>query len=54
MPNVLKVNTFGAALMGDEQAKNFAMSIFAGVKAYIREHPAEFEEWKQSEGNFDG
>ena len=54
MPNAITVNTSGAVLMGDEQAKSFAMSIFAGLKAYVREHPAEFEEWKQSEGNFDG
>lgn len=54
MPNALTVNTSGAVLMGDEQAKYFAMSIFSEMKAYIKAHPAEFEAWKRNEGNFDG
>lgn len=45
MPNALAVNTSGGVDMGTEQAKYFALSIFADMKAYIKEHRAEYEQW---------
>ena len=45
MSDPMTVESFGGPGMSDEQAKYFAISIFAGVKQYISEHRAEFEEW---------
>ena len=49
MSDPLTVETIGGAGMSDEQAKIFALSIFAGVKAYISEHRAEFEIWQREQ-----
>ena len=35
--------------MSDMQAEYFALSIFAGLKSYIAEHRAEFEEWQREQ-----
>ena len=35
--------------MSDEQAKLFATSICASVKAYISAHRAEFEAWRREQ-----
>ena len=45
MPDPLDIKTVGGAVMSDEQAKVFALSISAAVKAYIKAHQAEFEAW---------
>lgn len=50
MPDPLTVETIGGKSMSNEQVKYFALSIFAGVKAYIKEHRAEFEEWQREQG----
>lgn len=50
MPDSLTVETIGEKSMSNEQAKYFALSIFSGVKAYIKEHRAEFEEWQREQG----
>lgn len=45
MANALAVNTSGGVDMGTEQAKYFAISIFADLKAYVKAHRAEYEQW---------
>lgn len=45
MSDTLTIKTSGVAVLGEEQAKYFALSIFANAKAYIKEHRAEFEQW---------
>lgn len=45
MANALAVNTSGGVDMGTEQAKYFAISIFADLKAYVKAHKAEYEQW---------
>ena len=45
MSDTLTIKTSGVAVLGEEQAKHFALSIFADVKAYIKEHRAEYEQW---------
>lgn len=45
MSNTLAIKTSGVAVLGEEQAKYFAISIFADMKAYIKEHRAEYEQW---------
>ena len=44
MPYTLTIKTSGVAVLGEEQAKHCALSIFADVKAYIKEHGAEYEQ----------
>lgn len=50
MSDPTTVEIVGGESMSNEQAKYFALSIFAGVKAYIKEHRAEFEEWQREQG----
>ena len=45
MSDTLTIKTSGVAVLGEEQAKHFALSIFADAKAYIKEHRAEYEHW---------
>lgn len=45
MSDTLTIKTSGVAVLGEEQAKHFALSIFADVKAYVKEHRAEYEQW---------
>ena len=45
----LTVETMGGGDMSDKQAEYFALSLFAGVKSYIAEHRAEFEEWQREQ-----
>lgn len=45
MPDSLVVEVIGGENMSNEQAKYFALSIFAGMKAYVKEHRTEFELW---------
>ena len=45
MSDTLTIKTSGVAVLGEEQAKYFALSIFADVKAYVKEHRAEYEQW---------
>jgi hypothetical protein len=45
MSDTLTIKTSSVAFLGEEQAKHFALSIFADVKAYIKEHRAEYEQW---------
>ncbi len=45
MPEKFSVYTSGEVVMGQKQAKCFALSIYGGVKAYIQTHSAEFQEW---------
>ena len=45
MPDPLDIKTVGGGVLSDEQAKVFALSISAAVKAYIKAHQAEFEAW---------
>lgn len=54
MPDPLSIETIGGVIMSNKQAKIFALSIFAGVKSYIKEHPAEFEAWKKEHREFGG
>lgn len=35
--------------MSQEQAKLFAVSIYAGVKAYLQAHRSEFNQWLQEQ-----
>ena len=35
--------------IGSEQARYFSIQIFSGMKKYIEEHKAEFEEWLLNE-----
>ena len=44
MSDTLTIKTSGVAVLGEEQAKHFALSIFADVKAYIKEHRSEYEQ----------
>ena len=46
MCDCFSVKTSGYNAIGDEQAKQFARSIFAGVKEYIQGHRAEFDAWQ--------
>lgn len=50
MSDPLTVELIGGGDMGNEQARDFALSIFAGVKRYIKEHRAEFEAWEKEQG----
>lgn len=45
MPDTLTIETSGKAVLSEEQAKYFALSIFADMKAYIRDHQAEYKQW---------
>lgn len=45
MSDTLTIKTSGVAVLGEEQAKYFALSIFADVKAYLREHRTDYEQW---------
>ena len=49
MSDTLTIKTSGVAVLGEEQAKHFALSIFADVKAYVREHKEELEQWLQEQ-----
>ena len=49
MPDPLAVETIGGENMSNEQARYFALSIFSGVKSYIKVHRAEFEEWQREQ-----
>ena len=49
MSDTLTIKTSGVAVLGEEQAKYFALSIFADVKAYVREHKEELEQWLQEQ-----
>ena len=55
MSDTLTIKTSGVAVLGEEQAKHFALSIFADVKAYVKEHRAEYEQWlkEQEAGEID-
>ena len=55
MSDTLTIKSSGVAVLGEEQAKHFALSIFADVKAYIKEHGAEYEQWliEQEAGGMD-
>ena len=44
MSDTLTIKTSGVAVLGEEQAKHFALSIVADVKAYVKEHRAEYEQ----------
>ena len=44
MSDTLTIKTSGVAVLDEEQAKHFALSIFADVKAYIKGHRAEYEQ----------
>ena len=49
MHDPLTVQSLGEIEMNREQAKLFAVSIYAGVKAYLQTHRAEFEQWLQEQ-----
>ena len=55
MSDTLTIKTSGVAVLGEEQAKYFALSIFADMKAYITEHRPEYEQWliEQEAGEMD-
>ena len=55
MSDTLTIKTSGVAGLGEEQAKHFALSIFADAKAYIKAHRAEYEQWlkEQEAGEMD-
>ena len=55
MSDTLTIKTSGVAVLGEEQAKYFALSIFADVKAYVKAHRAEYEQWlaEQEAGGMD-
>ena len=55
MSDTLTIKTSGVAVLGEKQAKHFALSIFADVKDYIKEHRAEYEQWliEQEAGEMD-
>lgn len=55
MSDTLTIKTSGVAVLGEEQAKHIALSIFADVKAYIKEHRVEYEQWltEQEAGEMD-
>lgn len=46
MCDCFSVKTSGYNAIGDEQAKQFARSIFSEVKEYIQAHRSEFEAWQ--------
>lgn len=46
----LIITTYGDEVMSDKQAEYFAISIFADIKAYIKDHRTEFEEWQEKQG----
>lgn len=50
----LSTKTNGTIELSREQAKCFATSIFAEMKAYIREHRDEYAEWLAEEGGGSG
>lgn len=50
MSDSLIITTYGDEVMSEKQAEYFAISIFADIKAYIKEHKAEFEEWQAAQG----
>lgn len=37
MPDTLTIKTSGVAVLGEEQAKHFALSIFADMKVYLQQ-----------------
>lgn len=45
MSDTLTIKTSGVAVLGEEQAKQFAFSIYASMKAYIKEHQKEYNAW---------
>ena len=45
MSDTLTIKTSGVAVLGEEQAKHFALSIFADMKVYLQGHRAEYEQW---------
>ena len=45
MSDTLTIKTSGVAVLGEEQTKYFALSIFADVKAYVKEHRADYVQW---------
>ena len=55
MSDTLTIKTTGVEVLGEEQAKYFALSIFADMKAYIKDHRAEYEQWliEQEAGEMD-
>lgn len=55
MSDTLTIKTSGVAVLGEGQVKYFALSIFADVKAYLKEHRAEYEQWlnEQEAGEMD-
>ena len=55
MSDTLTIKTSGVAVLCEEQSIHFALSIFADVKANIKEHRAEYEQWliEQEAGGMD-
>ena len=49
MSDRLTVEALGGESLSKEQAKYFALSIFDGVKLYVKEHRAEFEAWQREQ-----
>lgn len=49
MSDSLIITKYGDEVMSEKQAEYFAISIFADIKAYIKEHQAEFEEWEATQ-----
>lgn len=49
MHDPLTVQSLGDVVMNQKQAKLFAVSIYAGVKAYLQTHRSEFEQWLQEQ-----
>lgn len=53
MPEAMAVLTNGSVVLGDKQAKYFALCICSAAKSYVKNHRAEYEEWlleQQSKG----
>lgn len=49
MHDPFTVQVMGDIVMNQKQAKLFAVSIYADVKAYLQTHRPEFEQWLQEQ-----
>lgn len=51
MNDTLTVETNGAVVMGEKQARGFALAMLPEIKKYVAAHGAEFEAWKRGEND---
>lgn len=51
MNDALTVETNGAVVMGEKQARSFALAMLPEIKKYVAAHRAEFETWKRGKND---